>query len=38
MTLAYKKLAPSDKANYRPVSVLTLLTKLFEKILYDQLY
>ena len=38
ITLAYKKLAPSDKANYRPVSVLTLLTKLFEKIIYDQLY
>ena len=33
----YKKLDPSDKANYRPVSVLPLL-KLFEKIIYDQLY
>ena len=33
----YKKLDPSDKANYRPVSVLPLL-KVFEKIIYDQLY
>ena len=29
----FKKLDPSDKANYRPV-----LSKVFEKILYDQLY
>ena len=29
---------PSDKANYRPVSVLPLLSKVFEKIIYDQLY
>ena len=34
----YKKLDPSDKANYRPVSVLPLLSKVFEKIIYDQLY
>ena len=34
----YKKLDPSDKANYRPVSVLPLLSKEFEKIIYDQLY
>ena len=35
---AYKKLDPSDKANYRPVSLLPLLSKVFEKIIYDQLY
>ena len=34
----YKKLDPSDQANYRPVSVLPLLSKVFEKIIYDQLY
>ena len=34
----FKKLDPSDKANYRPVSVLPLVSKVFEKIMYDQLY
>ena len=34
----FKILDPSDKANYRPVSVLPLLSKVFEKIIYDQLY
>ena len=34
----YKKLDPSDNANYRPVSVLPLLSKVFERIIYDQLY
>ena len=34
----YEKRDPSDKANYRPVSVLQLLSKVFEKIIYDQLY
>ena len=33
-----KKLDPSDKASYRPVSVLPLLSKVFEKSIYDQLY
>ena len=37
-TPVFKKLDPSDKANYRPVSVLPLLSKVFEKIIYDQLY
>ena len=32
------KLDPSDKANYRPVSILPLVSKVFEKIMYDQLY
>ena len=38
ITPVYKKLHPSDKTNYRPVSVLPLLSKVFEKIIYDQLY
>ena len=38
VTPVYKKLDPSDKANYRPVSVLPLMWKLFEKLIYDQLY
>ena len=37
-TPAFKKLDPSDKANYRPVCVLPLLSKVFEKIIYDQLH
>ena len=38
ITPVYKKLDPIDKANYRPVSVLLLLSKVFEKNIYDQLY
>ena len=38
ITSAFKKLDPSDKANYRPVSILSLVSKVFEKIMYDQLY
>ena len=34
----HKKKDPIDKCNYRPVSILPLLSKVFEKILYDQLY
>ena len=37
VTPVYKKLDPSDKTNYRPVSFLPLLSKVFEKIIYDQL-
>ena len=38
ITPVFKKLDPSDKANYRPVSILPLVSKIFEKIMYDQLY
>ena len=38
MTPMYNKLDPSDKANSRSVSVLPLLSKVFEEIIYDQLY
>ena len=37
ITPAYKRLHPSDKVNYRPVSVSPLLLKVFEKNIYDQL-
>ena len=29
---------PTDKTNYRSVSVLPLLSKVFEKVVYEQLY
>ena len=38
ITMVFKKLYPSDKAIYRPASILPLLSKAFEKIIYDQLY
>ena len=34
----YKKLDPSDKVNYRPVNTLQLSWKVFEQIIYNQLY
>ena len=34
----YKKLDPGNKANYRPVSVLPLLSKVLSKSIHDQLY
>ena len=34
----YKKLDPSYKTSYRPASVLPLLSKVFKKIIYDQLH
>ena len=33
-----KKEDPTDKTNYRPNSVLSLLSKVFEKVMYEQLY
>ena len=38
ITSVSKKLDPSDKANNSKVSVLPLLSKVFEEIIYDQLY
>ena len=34
----HKKKVPSDKTNYRPVSILHLLSKVFEKVMYMQLF
>ena len=34
----FKRLVPTDKTILRPVSVLPLLSKVFEKMMYDQLY
>ena len=36
-TPVHKKDEASDKQNYRPVSVLPLLSMVFEKVIYDQL-
>ena len=36
-TPAHKKDKPTDKEKYRPVNVLPLLSKVFERLLYDQL-
>ena len=38
ITPVFKKLNPSDEVNYRLVNVLLLVSKVFEKIIYDQLY
>ena len=32
----YKKVDPFDKKNYRPVSILPLLSKIYEIVIYDQ--
>ena len=33
----FKKLDPTDKTSFRPASLLLLLSKVFEKFMYDQL-
>ena len=37
ITPAHKKDELTDKENYKPVSVLLLLSKVFERLFYDQL-
>ena len=37
ITPVYEKDDPTDKVNYRPVSVLPLLSKIFEKVIYNHL-
>ena len=32
----YKKVDPFDKKNYRPVSILPLLSKVYERVIYEQ--
>ena len=34
----HKKKDLTDESNYRPVSILPLLSKVFEKMIFDQLY
>ena len=34
----YKEGDKSEKSNYRPISVLPVISRLFERLLYDQLY
>ena len=34
----HKKKDPTDKCNYRPVSILPVLSKVFEKMMHNQLY
>ena len=38
MTPVFKKDEDARKENYRPVSVLTALSKVYGKVMYDQLY
>ena len=38
VTPVYKKKDKSDKTNYKPVSILTNVSKINEKLIYDQLY
>ena len=37
MTRLYQKVDPLDKANYRPISVLPCISKVFEGLMLDQL-
>ena len=37
VTPAHKKDDPTDKANFRPISVLPLFSKVFERVIYNQL-
>ena len=34
----FKEGKPGDRSNYRPISVLPVVSRLFEKLIYDQLY
>ena len=38
LTPIHKKSEETDKANYRPVSLLTALSKVFERVMFDQMY
>ena len=38
VTPLFKQGEPSDLNNYRPISVISVIAKVFERIIYDQLY
>ena len=38
VTPLFKQGEPSDLNNYRPISVIFVIAKVFERIVYDQLY
>ena len=38
MTPIFKDGVKSDKSNYRPISVLPVISRLFEKLVFNQLY
>ena len=38
VTAIYKKKDKSDKTNYRLVSILSNISKIYEKLIYNQLY
>ena len=38
VTPLFKQGEPSDLNNYRPISVISVIAKVFERIFYDQLY
>ena len=38
ITPVYKKRDSTDKINYRPISNLPTFSKIFERIIYDQIY
>ena len=38
VTPFHQKKVKSDKKNYRPVSILPNISKIYEKIFYNQLY
>ena len=33
----YKKSDKTDVGNYRPVSILSIISKIFERVVYDQI-
>ena len=38
VALLFKQVEASDLNNYRPISVISFIAKVFERIVYDQLY
>ena len=38
VTTLFKQSASSDLNNYRPISVISVVAKVFDRIVYDQLY